>query len=168
MFKEKDAEVVLAITDLPNGNKLYKIYTSREKWHEVTSDLRLYDLKTSSRSKYNGVHKIGKCLGSWICLNRSCTFWATSHEHQPNRINWKGARGWKDIKFCQICETVGLREGCGARKLVELNPTTQIAYVYHLGTHTCQGKIDKKKKKDQIRNRIHLKGIQGTGKRPCS
>ena len=93
MFKEKDAEVVLAIPDLPNGNKLYKIYTSQENWHEVTSDLRFLDLKTSSRSKYNGVHKVGKCLGSWICPNKSCTFWETSHEHQPNRINWKGVRG---------------------------------------------------------------------------
>ena len=94
----------------------------------------------------------------------TCTFWATSHEHQPNRINWKGVRGRKDINIYQICETVGLREGCGARKLVEFNPTTQIAYVYHLRTHTCQGKIYKKKKKDQIRNRIQLKGFHGTGK----
>ena len=28
MFKEKDAEVVLGIPDLPNGNTFYKIYTS--------------------------------------------------------------------------------------------------------------------------------------------
>ena len=51
---------------------------------------RFFNLKTSSRSKYNRVHKVGKCLGSWICPNRSCTFWATSHEHQPNRVNRKG------------------------------------------------------------------------------
>ena len=30
MFKEKDAEVVLAIPELPNGNNLYKINTSQE------------------------------------------------------------------------------------------------------------------------------------------
>ena len=33
-----------------------------------------------------------------------------------------------------------------------------------MGKHTCQGKIDKKKKKEQIRNRIQIKGFQGTGK----
>ena len=77
MFKEKEAEVVLAIPDLPNGNKFYKIYKIQENWHQVTSDLRFFDLKTSSRSKYNGVHKVGKCLGSWICPNSSCTFQAT-------------------------------------------------------------------------------------------
>ena len=114
--------------------------------------LQIWNSSLSSRSKYNGVHKVPKCLGSWMCPNKSCTFWVTSHDHQPNRINWKGVRGWKDIKICQICATVGLREGCGARKLVESNPTT------------CQGKIDKKKKKDQIRKKIQLKGFQGTRK----
>ena len=124
IFQEQDAEIVLSIPDLPDGKKLYKIYTSNDNWHEVTSDLRFFDMKTSSRSRYNGVCKVGKCLGSWICPNRSCTFRGTSHEHQANRINWKGVRGQKDIKLCQICETVAMREGCGARKLVEYNPTT--------------------------------------------
>ena len=83
IFQEQDAEIVLAIPDLPDGKKLYKIYTSNDKWDEVTSDLRFFDMKTSSRSRYNGVYKVGKCLGSWICPNRSCTFGGTSHEHQP-------------------------------------------------------------------------------------
>ena len=103
-------------------------------------------------------------MGSLVCPNNNCAFRATSHEHQPNRVNWKGVRGRKGIKICQICEAVAVREGCAARKLVEFDPTTRIAYVYHLGIHKCQGKIDKKKKKDQIRNRIQVKGFHGTGK----
>ena len=133
MFKEADAEVVQRMPDLPNGKKLYKIYTGKEEWHEITSDLRFFDLKTSSWAQFCGVRKVGKCLGSWVCPNNKCAFQATLHEHQPNHINWKGVRGRKDIKICQICEAVGVREGCGARKLVEFNPTTRIAYVLPLG-----------------------------------
>ena len=74
MFKEADAEVVQRMPDLPNGKKLYKIYTGKEEWHEVTSDLRFFDLKTSSHAQYYGVHKVGKCLGSLVCPNNNCAF----------------------------------------------------------------------------------------------
>ena len=74
MFKEADAEVVQRMPDLPNGKKLYKIYTGKEEWHEVTSDLRFFDLKTSSHARYYGVHKVGKCLGSLVCPNNNCAF----------------------------------------------------------------------------------------------
>ena len=165
IFWEEDSEVVQAIPNLPNGKKPYKIYTGQDTWHEVTSDLRFFDIKTSSRSRYSGVCKVGKCLGSWICPNKNCTFRATSDDHQPNRINWKGVRERKDIKICQICKTVVMQEGCGARKLVEFNPTTWIAYIYHLGNHTCQGKIDRKKKKRPNKKQNTSQGLPRNWKR---
>ena len=160
---EEDSEVVQAIPDLPNGKKLYKIYTGQDTWHEVTSNLRFFDMKTLSRSRYSGVHKVGKCLGSQICPNKNCTFRGTSYDHQPNRINWKGSEEERTSKLSNM-QNSGDARGLWCQKACGVQSTTWIAYIYHLGNHTCQGKIDRKKKKDQIRNRIQLKGFQGTGK----
>ena len=65
-----------------------------------------------------------------------CPFVGTSHEHQPNKVNWRVDPIHKGVQICKICDTYAVREGCGARKLVEFDPKSQLAIVYHLGKHT--------------------------------
>ena len=94
-------------------------------------------MHTSSKSGYHGYQKIGKCEDSWVCKNPNCAFKSTSYQHQPNHINWKGIHGNRKIKLCDICEHIPECEGCGARKLIDFDPKTKEATIYHLGNHTC-------------------------------
>ena len=97
--------------------------------------------------------KTGSCHGSWICPNKSCPFVGTSHEHQPNKVNWRVDPICKGVQICKICDTYAVREGCGARKLMEFDPKSEVAIVYHLGKHTCWNRIDTEEAKAFIREK---------------
>ena len=97
-------------------------------------------IRTSTRQGFYGRRKIGFCHGSYVCKNPKCPFLSTSHEGQPNRINWKTQRGKKE-KICQICDHFASEEGCGARKMVEYLPSEELVHVYHIGKHKCHMKI---------------------------
>ena len=62
--------------------------------------------------------------------------------------------------MCSICEHIAECEGCGACKLVDFNPFTKIATVYHLGIHKCWQKIST----DTIRQ-FQQKQMQSRGNR---
>ena len=42
------------------------------------------------------------------------------------------------------------RQGCGARKFIDFNPQTNIAQVYHMGTHTCTPWLETQRKKKHM------------------
>ena len=142
MFEDLTPEEVPHIPKHIDGFVFYKVKTDYNNWTKKTSDLRYFNMRTSSKSGYHGYRKIGKCEGSWVCKNPNCAFKSTSHNHQPNHINWKGVRGNRKLKLCDICDHIPEREGCSARKLIDFNPKTEEATVYHLGTHTCWKRPD--------------------------
>ena len=124
-----------------DGMKLYKLEATNQNWTRLTSDLCYFTMTSSSKSGYHGKWKIGTCQGSWVCENKKCCFQSTSAENQPNRVNWKMVIGQMNLKMCSICEHISECEGCGAHNLVDFNPFTKIATVYHLGIHKCWQKI---------------------------
>ena len=138
LFHDLEPEVVTSIPTDIDGMKYYKVKTSIKTWHKDTLDLHYFILKTTSKAGvYGNTIKTGSCHGSWICPNKSCPFVGTSHEHQPNKVNWRCDPICKGVQICKICDTYAVREGCGARKLVEFDAKSQVAIVYHLGKHTC-------------------------------
>ena len=66
------------------------------------------------------------------------------------------------MKICQICNFVAVWETCNARKLVEYNPATNIATVYHIGKHSCFMKIDTRGKKEEIRKCFDMYSSQNS------
>ena len=40
-------------------------------------------------------------------------------------------RGNSSVKMCQICDTIGIHEGCSARKLLEYSKSDNIASLPH-------------------------------------
>ena len=154
LFHDLEPEVVTSIPTDIDGMKYYKVKTSIKTWHKDTSDLHYFILKTISKAGvYGNTIKTGSCHGSWICPNKSCPFVGTSHEHQPNKVNWRGDPICKGVQICKICDTYAVREGCGARKLVEFDPKSQVAIVYHLGKHTCWNRIDTEEAKAFLREK---------------
>ena len=57
----------------------------------------------------------------------------------------------QNVKICQIWDFVVVREPCNARKLVEYDPLTKKALVYHIGKHSCFLKIDKQAICDEVK-----------------
>ena len=49
---------------------------------------------------------------------------------------------------------MAVREPCNARKLVEYDPLTKEALVYHIGKHSSFLKIDKQAKHDEVKKRF--------------
>ena len=139
-FDDMEPEVVTKVPEDVDGKKFYMVKTSVDRWHDATRDQHNFIMRSSSRVGFQGIRKIGFCHGSLVCPNPKCGFLSTSHQGQPNRINWKTRRGQKD-KICQICDFFTTEEGCGARKLVEYLPSEETAYVYHIGNHKCHMKL---------------------------
>ena len=66
------------------------------------------------------------------------------------------------MKICQISDFVVVWETCNTRKLVEYNPATNIATVYHIGKHSCFMKIDTRGKKEEIKKRFDMYSSQNS------
>ena len=162
LFATMKATEIESIPNNIDGFQLYKINTTDKDWTKVTSDRQYFDMKTSSRQNFFGTRKGGICQGSWVCPNPSCAFRDTSKSNQPNHVNWRGVRGQHNVKICQICDFVAVQETCNARKLVEYNPATNIATVYHIGKHSCFMKIDTRGKKEEIRKRFDMYSSQNS------
>ena len=137
MFDDLTPEDVPVIPKYINGFAFYRVKTDYNNWTWKTSDLRYFNMHTSSKSGYHGYCKLGKCEGSWVCKNPHCAFKSASYQHQPNLINWKGICGNRKIKLCNICDHIPECEGSDARKLIDFDPKTEEATVYYLGNHTC-------------------------------
>ena len=130
MFDDLFPQQVQVIPKYIDGFAFNQVKTDYSNWTRKTSDLRYFNMHTSSKSGYYGYRKIGKCEGSWVCKNLNCAFKSTSHRLE-------GIHGNRKIKLCDICEHISERKGCGARKLMDFDPKTEEVTVYHLGNHTC-------------------------------
>ena len=138
-----------------NGMKLYKIPASDNTWGDLTSDCQYFVMQTSTRSTLFGTQKIGKCHGSWVCPNDDCNFRKTSENHQLNYVNWTNIGNNRNMTVCEICDNFMVREKCGARKMVEYNDKTRVATVYHLGIHICHTRIDNKRKRRDLKEKVN-------------
>ena len=50
-----------------NGNHNYKIHAPDKNWLKAQDDGRWFFMRSSTMRNTNKVHKIGKCLGSYVC-----------------------------------------------------------------------------------------------------
>ena len=75
---------------------------------------------------------------------------ALSLNNQPNRFSWLNVKGYKNLKICDSCRCVVKRQGCGTRKFVNFNLQTNLAHVYHMGTHTCTPHLETCRKKKHM------------------
>ena len=140
LFEDSHAVVVDSIPKYIDGFKKYLVQTNN--YVKDTHDLRYFIMSTSSKTSYKGVRKVGTCHGSWECQNPYYGFIDTSVDNQPNRVDWLTVKGKKDVKICSVCKHTAKRQGCRVRKLIDYNPKTKIAIVFHMGTWKCWKRFD--------------------------
>ena len=135
LFENIHAVVVDSIPKYIDGFKKYLVQTNN--YVKDAKDLRYLIMSTSLKTSYKGVRKVGTCHSSWKCQNPYCGFIDTPVDNQPNRVDWLTVKGKKDVKICSVCKHIAKRQGCRAHKLIDYNPKTKLAIVFHMGTHKC-------------------------------
>ena len=132
-FKDMVPDVVAEIPYDINGTKWYMIDVPQEDtFFTKYRDGRYFQLNTSRRKGFNGIRRVGKCRGNFVCENTDCPYLienGSKNEHQFTTLEGK--------KFCYSCHTLSFRKECTATKLVEYYHTERVLHVYHKGNHTC-------------------------------
>ena len=138
------------IPDDINGFKFYRIKATASNYTSKTSDRRWFLMRTSSNvSSWNGKRKTGKCTGSFICRNDTCSYYTT--EGKRNQINFENIL---KRKICGSCGVFANSIECEAWKMVEFYPNTGYAMVYHYGEHKCTLKLDRHRHDEFIKEQI--------------
>ena len=133
LYQKTEPQDVNFLPGSINGNKVYKVMCTTRNYSKKTSDRRWFYMRTTSKSGFRGIRKVGTCLGSWECVNKECSYLST--EKKPNWWHWEYKGG---SKVCYSCGRYAVQVPCGARKLIEMSFGSDHANVYHLGEHKCQ------------------------------
>ena len=98
-----------------NGNKAYKVMCTSGNYSKKTADRRWFCMRTTTKSGFRGIRKVGTCLGSYECVNKECSYLST--EGKPN---WWHSEYKGGSKVCYSCGRYAVKVHCGARKFVKI------------------------------------------------
>ena len=115
-----------------DGLKVYRVSCTAKDLLKKISDRRYFYMRTTSKTGFRGIRKVGTCQGSWCCQNEECSFLKT--EKTKNTSHFVNQAG---LKVCYSCGQFAGRSDCGARKLVQYSFGSDHALVYHFGYHVC-------------------------------
>ena len=132
LFEGVEPKVVNFLPPNINGNKYYHVKCDSRNLTKKTSDRRWWYMRTSSKKGLVGYRRVGTCTGSWECVNENCSYLST----EGQRNNWH-FEFRNSTRCCYSCGTFASQVSCGARKLVQFSLGSEIAQVYHIGTHKC-------------------------------
>ena len=149
LYSEMEPTEVDRLPGEIDGTCWYRIKCSEKEYTEKTSDLRWFLMRTSSRIGLVGRRKVGSCLGSYICSNKSCSYLSTEGKPNEKLFDYLYKK-----KVCRSCGVFAAQKECHARKLIEFHQLKGICDVYHYGEHTCLPKEDKRGNDDYINEQI--------------
>ena len=119
MFSEMEPVEVDQLPPEVDGMKWYKIKCTSENYALKTGDRRWFVNRTSSRVNFDGIRIVGKCLGSFVCHNPSCSYLSTEGKKNEYKFEYMFKR-----RVCSLCGVFAEQVACGARKLVEFSHNT--------------------------------------------
>ena len=137
IFMDIEEEKVTSVPYNINGNHSYTIKVSNMKWHKAQEDGRWFVMHSSTMQHTNTVHKTGKCLGSFVCMNDQCP-------------KYSSGKGWNTYAFtnvrfnlfeCKTCQNVADREFCGALKLTMFYPDCKLLEYFMLAHTLVQRQV---------------------------
>ena len=133
-YKDMVPTVVAEIPYDIDGTRWYMIDVPEEDaFFAKYRDGRFFQLHTSRRKGFNGVRRLGKCRGNFVCDNTSCPYFTENGSKNQHQFTTIGSK-----KFCYSCKSLAFRTPCPATKLVEFYHNERLLHVYHKGNHTCQ------------------------------
>ena len=148
-FQFEVPETVEEIPEDIDGRKAYVIYTTPDKFSQVSSDRRHFVMSASGAKIKGGWRRLGWCQGSYICVNNNCPFWKTSKKRNRGSFKKSASKA-----TCTSCGYFGLRKKCVARKLVDVYEAGGLVVVYHIGKHNCIPKVNCRRRREQMEDII--------------
>ena len=153
-------EVVNKIPWEINGIKYYMVEIPEgEFFCDRYKDGRYFVMNTSRRKGFRGVRRTGKCRGNFICRNDQCAFYKEEKKYNQTHFRTLG-----EDKFCFTCNTLAVRNECGAAKMIEYELETRILRVYHYGDHKCSVRINNREHDDYMKKSLNELGGKVTPK----
>ena len=137
-FEGVEMEEVDQLPDDVDGLKKFKIPTTIANFNNCVKDRCWFKMSKSTISSMQAVRRVGKCQGSYKCVNQSCSFLSTEQQENKSKFNNYGG-----MKICHSCGSFAKSTDCPARKLVDFIEEESAVYVYHIGQHTCKLKPDR-------------------------
>ena len=132
-----------------NGSRKYKIKATISNYTELVKDRRWFKMSRSTVADPQTLRKAGKCGGSFVCNNKTCSFLSTQGEKNTSKFLFSSG-----VIVCHSCGNCATSTPCYARKLVDFREKEGYVYVCHIGRHTCTPKVDRKKYYVLIRKEI--------------
>ena len=143
-----------------NGLKSYIMEIPEgEYFCDKYRDGRFFVMNTSRRKGFRGIRRTGKCKGNFICKNDQCAFY--KEEKKQNQVHF---RTIGEDKFCFTCNTLAVRNECGAAKMIEYEFETRILRVFHSGEHKCSVRVNSKEHDDYMKKSLTELGGKVTPK----
>ena len=133
-----------------NGSRKYKIKATISNYTELVKDRRWFKMSRSTVADPQTLRRVGKCGGSFVCNNKTCSFLSTQGEKNTSKFLFSSG-----VRVCHSCENCTTSTPCYTRKLVDFREKEGYVYVSHLGRHTCTPKVDRNKYDILIRKEIH-------------
>ena len=90
-----------------DGLKVYHVTCTAKDLVKKTNDRRWFYMRTTSKSGFRGIRKVGTCQGFWSCLNTECSFLKT--EKSKNTIHFEHGAGQS---VCYSCGQFAVRTDC--------------------------------------------------------
>ena len=101
-----------------DGLKFHHVACTPKNFLTKTSDRRWFYMRTSTKSGFRGLRKVGTCLGSWSCLNDECSFLKT--EKAKNTTHFENRCGQKVCYSCGQFALIVEQENLSSIHLVQI------------------------------------------------
>ena len=115
-----------------DGLKVYRVSCTSKDLVKKTNDRRWFYMRTTTKTGFRGVRKVGTCQGSWACENEECSFLKTEKVKNTAHFVYQAGQ-----RVCYSCGQFTASIDCGARKMVICSFGSDHVLVYHFGYHKC-------------------------------
>lgn len=137
VFAQVQPEEVVTVPHAIDGNHIYVIDCEEEEVQKRVKDGRWFRMNTSAMKGLDGLRKVGRCMGSYQCINNECGKLLT--EGVPNTSDYIAKSG---THVCRVCGYYMERVHCGCMKVYEYDRRKEMLTVWHEGRHVCCLKED--------------------------
>ena len=149
LLKHVTEKEVVVLPDDIDGSQKYRIKCSVSNYTQLVRDRRWFQMSRSSVSDPQCIRRVGKCGGSLMCRNNSCSYLSTQGHRNTSKFMFSNG-----LRVCHSCGYCLTNTKCFARKLVEFREDEGYVHVAHIGVHTCCLKPNRKKYDARIRQEI--------------
>jgi len=148
LFKGLEMHYEMSLPEDVDGVKHIKLIgCDLDNLTTLMKNRRHFEFSTCKKKGFQGVRRLARCQGHFMCKNERCTKLLTTGN--KNTTTWSFEDGQR---LCYACSESAVRSSCGAIILVEMDTFLMSCQVFHMGKHSC--KLAPKRQREEIASLI--------------